>query len=92
MLNYIIPLGIILLGVIGLTVYVLTIAVREMSRQLVSSNEKLMILLGARDGGPEVGRALVASMKPPKKEIPGVAQPKPGKEEPKGHTMVVGMR
>lgn len=90
MVDYLIPLFLVLLGLIGLTIYVLTIALRDSTRQVSKMNERLLIILGVKDGGEQVGRALVASAKPPAKVIPGVSEKK---EEPKkGFKVVVGSR
>jgi len=89
--SVLISLGIVLLGLLGLTIYVLTVALRDAVRRIGGMNERLMVLLGTRDGGPEVGRALVASQRPPKKQISGVAG-EGGKEPPKGYKITVGAR
>lgn len=54
---------------------------RLMVKQMTSTNEKLMVLVGTRDGGEKVGRALVASQREPKKDIPGVVKDPPQREE-----------
>lgn len=83
MYELLIPLAMILLGMVALSLYVtgasLKVALRQntrLSNRLAEMNEKLMILLGTRDGGDAVGRALVASTRAPKKNIPGVASQK----------------
>ena len=94
-MQYIIPLGIILLGVIALTIYVLSVALRDTVRQVTEINGKLLLLIGVRDGGAEVGRALVAASKQPVKPIPGLSKPeKKEKKEPvaKGQHFTVGVR
>lgn len=83
------PLMAILLGVVAMALYVtgasLKMALRQntrLSNRLAEMNERLMVLLGTRDGGDAVGRALVASARAPKKTIPGVApQKKESKKE-----------
>lgn len=94
MLDFLIPVGIVLLGTLGLTIYVLTVALRDAVRQITSMNEKLLILRGVQEGGSEVGRALVAASRPPKKEIPGVAASatKDEGKDKKGYTITVGAR
>jgi len=92
MLDYFVPLFLILLAIIGLTVYTLTIALRDSTRRIAKMNEQLLVLLGTRDGGEAVGRALVASARLPKKEIPGVSKKEEKPEEPKGVKFTVGYK
>ena len=73
MIELLIPLGIILAMLIGLVIYVLAIAVRQMSNQLTKMNEKLLIVVGAVNGGDGIARALVAHSKPPHKELDGIS-------------------
>jgi len=75
-MEYLVPGIILLVGLIALVVYVLALAVRNLSSQVTSTNEKLLILLGTRDGNEAVGRALVASSRLPKRDIPGVVSRK----------------
>lgn len=91
-MDYIIPLFIVVMGVISLTIYCLTVALRDAVKRISCMNERLMVLLGTRDGGPEVGRALVASKKPPKKETPGVVKKNDKKQSSAGLRMTVGAR
>lgn len=92
-MSYFIPFAMILLGTVAVTIYILGVALRESVRRLADTNEKLMIMLGTREGGAEVGRALVASSRKPAKNIPGVAKPdEKKKDEPKGLRMTVGAR
>jgi len=67
-----IPIGVVLLGVVAMTIYVLTVALRDAVRQVAQMNERLLILLGTRDGNESVGRALVASSRKPTKPLPGI--------------------
>lgn len=72
------------LGVVVLVLVPLVVVIRMMTmlvKQVVSTNEKLMVLVGTRDGGEKVGRTLVESMKEPKKDSPGVATNIPAKVE-----------
>lgn len=65
------------LGAAVLVLVPLIVVIRMMSmlvKQVISTNEKLMILVGTRDGGEKVGRALVASQREPKKDVPGVVK------------------
>lgn len=90
MIEFLIPMGMILLGLIGLTIYILGIALRDATRQIISMNERLMVLFGTRDGGEAVGRALVASAKHPKKVIPGVSGKEEKPKKPTGYFVTVG--
>jgi len=92
MLDYLVPLFLVLLGVVGLAIYTLTIALRDSTRQIAKMNEQLLVLLGTRDGGEAVGRALVASAKLPKKEIPGVSKKEEKPEKPAGVKFTVGYK
>ena len=85
------PLFMILLGVIAITIYVLVMALRNCSNQIIRINEKLIILMGVRDGGEAVGRALVASSRQPKKDLPGVIKT-PDKTTKTGLKMTVGVK
>jgi len=91
--SLLIPLILIMGGVSAITIYVLAMAVRHLSSQLAQQNERLMVMLGTLKGGDSVGRALVASSRPPQGSLPGVSgttgQSKK-KEKPKsGFTMGV---
>jgi hypothetical protein len=92
MTDLLIPLGLTLLGgLVGLTIYVLAISLRESTKRIADMNERLMVLLGTRDGGEAVGRALVASSKTPRKPISSLANKKKDDEKPKsGVTMTYG--
>jgi len=74
------------LVLVGILILAMAFCVSVLSKALVRMNERLLVLLGTRDGGAEVGRALVAAQRPPAGNLPGVA-----KEEPKvGVTMTMG--
>jgi len=94
MLDILIPFGMIFFGIIGVTIYCLTIALRESLRRLSEMNRDLMILLGARDSkNANPLSALVAANRKPRGDIPGVAaEKKKEKEEPKGYKVTVGAR
>ncbi len=65
------------LGIAVVFFLVPLIVVIMLTKQIISTNEKLMILVGTRDGGEKVGRALVASAREPKKNLPGVTKEPP---------------
>jgi hypothetical protein len=76
---------------LGLTICVLTTNLRRLAEQVIQMNERLMVLVAARDVGPDAARALVAATKP-KKDLPGVATGKnPAEVQPKsGLTVTYG--
>ena len=90
MVDLLMPLAIVLLGLIGMVIYILAISLRDVTRQMVKINEQLLLVAGVKQGGEPVGRALVAMTKPPKKDLPKETEPK---EAPKkGLTLTVGGR
>lgn len=70
MLEAFVPLGIAFLGLIGMVVYVLAVALSKMSQRVLDMNERLMVLAGFKLGGEPAARALVASAKQPKRSPP----------------------
>ncbi len=76
MIEFLVSLLIILIGLVCMCIYIVGIALRNASRQIVRMNERLLVLLGTRDGNEVVGRALVASSRKPVKPLKGVSQPK----------------
>jgi hypothetical protein len=90
MLDYLVPLAITLLGLVGLVIYILAISLRDVTQRMMKMNEQLLIVAGVKQGGESVGRALAAMAKPPKKDLPKEVEPK---ETPKkGLTLTVGGR
>lgn len=86
-----------LLVAVGLlmgVIYALVVAVKSvtrMSNRTIENNKQLMVMLAQRDGGNDAARAVLASQRKPKCELPGVAEKKgkkkeqpPQKETPKG--------
>lgn len=90
MLELVVPLGITLLGLVALVVYVLAVSLRETTKRIADMNERLMVLLGTRDGGEAVGRALVASHKLPRKVAPEATKKEEKPKPRSGLTMTVG--
>lgn len=100
MYELLIPLAMILLGVVAMALYVMGASLRvalhqntRLSDRLAEMNKQLLVLLGTRDGGDAVGRALIASARPPLKPVPGVAdggQKKEKSEESPGYRLTVG--
>jgi len=94
MLKYVFLAVLLLVTIMGLIVFCLISALNNSTRQISRINEQLLIVLGTRDGNDATGRALVASAKQPKKDVPGIANKKPaGEEKPKeGLRITVGSR
>lgn len=86
-MNYLLGLAIVLLGVSAL---ILAITLQKMAQQIVQMNERLLVLLGVRDGGDAVGRALIASAKLPRKDLPGISAEKESEKPQTGVHMTVG--
>jgi len=80
---YLMPMCLILLGVVALSLYIVTAALRATTDQLNKINERLLVIIGVQGGGTETGRALVALAKPPLKANPGVAEKDKAKKKPK---------
>ena len=81
-MDLLIPLYIVLIGMVILAIYSLIVALRQTCRQLVRTNERLLVMLSYREGGERAARAMVAASKlseekPPKKGSPkGVSEDK----------------
>ncbi len=63
---------ILVVGLLAL-VSILVVALLSTIKRLTDTNKQLLILLAGREAKPEALRALVASNKPPKKKLPGIA-------------------
>lgn len=84
--------GGLILGVIALTVYVLTIALRDTVRRLGDMNERLMVLLSASGGNEAAARALIASSRGalPVREPEKKNEPPQGKQPGNGVKITLG--
>jgi len=92
MKDILIPFAIVFAGLIAMVIYVLALAVSNLSKQLTKVNEKLLIMIGAREGDG-VARALVASSKEPVKPLRGLSKGDKVKDEPpKGVTVTMGVK
>lgn len=87
-----------LLGIMGIALLIVVSMFRTVTQQLVRMNERLLVLVGTRDGGEAVGRALVASSRESKKDLLGVANEplqeknlRPGISG-KQHTITIGSK
>jgi hypothetical protein len=86
-IEILLPVFIVLLGVVALALYVLGVCLRESTRKLAEMNERLFVILGARQG-VDTARALVASAKEPRRPTPGLAKKPPQRKEEKSKTGV----
>jgi len=92
-IELLLPLAVVFIGLVCLLMYIVAAALRDITRQMTKTNEKLLIMLGAREG-VDVGRALIAASRPPQKPMQGVAAKKPAekkKDDSKRRVMTVGM-
>lgn len=93
-LSLLIPLALILGGLIAMVIYILAMAVRQMSQRLAETNTKLLAIVAAKEG-PEATRSLLALSRTPQKALAGIAA-KPDKEKSEridkgGFTVGVGI-
>ena len=92
MYDIIAPFGLILVGLMGLTIYILTIAVKQLTNQITKTNEKLMILIASNGGGTDATRALTALARPPQGNLVGVSkEKKPEQKKKEGLSMTMGV-
>ncbi len=76
---------VVLLGLSALVIYALTVAFRmvnKMSNRITETNKQLLVLIAHRDGGNDAARAVLASGKLPKHDLPGISSEKRKKKEP----------
>ncbi len=83
-------------GVLVLFSIALLIALLKSSNRIIEINKQLLIVVAGRDEKPEALRALVASNRPPRKNLAGIAGTQKGKnDKPKStnqnYTMKVGV-
>ncbi len=63
-------------GILAIFAVALLVAGLKVVKRLTDMNTQLMLLVAGQNEKPEALRALVASAKPPKKIIPGIADKK----------------
>lgn len=79
---------VVLLGLLALVIYVMAVTLRviNISRKLVDriteTNKQLLVLVAHREGGNDAARAVLASTKLPKNDLPGISTEKKKKKEP----------
>lgn len=85
---------IILAGIFGIFLVVLSLLLLKVVNRVTETNKHLMIIVAGKDDKPETLRALVASNKPPKKNLPGIAGKKDGDKKPANtdYKMSIGIR
>lgn len=70
----------VLAGIFGIVLGVFFLILLKVVDRLTETNKQLLIIVAGKDGKVESMRALVASSKPPKKNLAGIAQKK-GKDQ-----------
>ena len=79
---------VVLLGLSALVIYILTVAlwvIIRLSDRITETNKQLLVLVAHREGGNDAARAVLASAKSPKKDLPGISnEKKKKKESPQG--------
>ncbi len=79
-----------LLLFVGLALCYLAACLRSTVNQLTKMNEQLLVMVGVKQGGEPVGRALVAHAREKGRSLPGIATP--AKEKPAGYVEIVGVQ
>ena len=83
-----------ILGLFGFFLSVFSVILFKVIGRLTETNKQLMILVAGKEPKPESAlRALVTASKPPKKNIPGIADDKKKDKGPKNsnYTMEIGV-
>ncbi len=93
-MNFWIPLVCLvgIMSLLGILAYLIILF--KVINQLTKVNEQLLVVVAGKDEKPETLRALVASAKPPQKNLPGIAaKKKAGDDKPKNtnYTMEIGV-
>ena len=98
-MNILIPWAIIAIGLFVVFVYILVMALLQTVKRLTETNKQLLILVAGFSGKPETNgavlRALVASEKPPRGKLRGIAGKKKDEESKSSNTdyeMTIGLR
>lgn len=82
-----------LIGLLALFAIALLVVELRVVNRLAEVNKQLMILVAGKDAKPEALRALMASNKPPKKNLPGISGEKKDDKRPKNtdYTLSIGI-
>lgn len=81
-------------GILILFCTALLIALLKSSNRIIEINKQLLITVVGQNGKVETLRALVASSKPPKKNLPGITDDKKKKDDKTkntNYTMAIGV-
>jgi len=86
--------ALLLSGLFGIFSYILLMILLKVINRLAEVNKQLLIVVAGQNEKPEALRALVASDRPPKKNIPGIADGKKKKDagtKNTDYTMEIGV-
>lgn len=81
-------------GILVLFCIALLIALLKSSNRIVEINKQLLIVVAGKNEKPETLRALIASDRPPRKNLPGIAGKKKAKDDKSkniDYTMKIGV-
>jgi len=93
--NVMIPWIICLVGLLVVLIYALVIALLKVIKQITETNKQLLIVVAGKEEKPDSAlKALVASNRPPRKNLAGIAGPKKKdtKTENTNFTMKIGVK
>lgn len=90
MVDMLVVFGLVMMGLVGLALWVVTAALRDAQRRLADINERLLLLVGLDRNGPEAARALVAHAQAPRQRPP-VEAPKPPEKKSEGIVVRYGV-
>lgn len=76
MSDYLVLLLILFLGMVSLLIYTLSVALRQVCKQLARSNERLLVMVSIKEFGEKAARAVVASGKDSTTKSPKHGAPK----------------
>lgn len=79
------------LGSVGILFYILVLLLTQLKivNRLTETNRQLLIVVAGQNGKAETLRALVASDRPPKKNLPGITEKKKKDDKPENTDYVV---
>lgn len=89
LLMTLVPLGIAFSFLFWLALYIVTTCLRTTVKQVVDMNERLLVIIASKEGGPALAGAILQSSKMPQ----GGVQTTPVKDQPKqGVRITAGAR
>lgn len=89
-MDIVIGFGIILAVLVLAVIYILAMAVKNLSRRLTETNKDLMIMVAAKMDRSDIARALVASNRPPQKDLKGISNKKDEPKKKEGISLTYG--